>query len=656
MTRGALLALALLLAAAPAHAVSAPAWVTAALASPSPPASDSAHAHILLDETVVIVPAAGRARTTARAVVRVLDKRGASGMAVHLPYDRASADVRDLRAWLIAPDGGTTAFGEKDALDLAPEEWGELVSDIREKVLAPPTPAPGAVFAWEWTVEAEVLVSEWWHTFGSASPTALERFEVELPPGVEADVRSWGRAAPAAVRDGQRWRWEQRDLPAARAEPLSPAGRGERTELVVAARAGRPDGRVPGRRFGDWPAWARWHAELAEPSARPSPEVDALASQLCRDQHGVLERARAIARHVQGVNYVSVTLGLAHGAGYIPRPPALVLRRNSGDCKDKANLFCVMARSMGLEAWMVAVRADGRDRVHPDWPSPRQFDHAIAALRVPALTGLPAASDSTPLGTLLYFDPTDPFTPFGALPEREQGTWALVEDREHGGLVRLPAADPRATRSVWRVEAVLDSSGALHGSWRARLRGARASDERRRKAAGDADYRRGFEVALSDWLGPMTLTRAESRDEPDSDAFGFEVDFSAARFARRLGGGLLSFRPAPLHARDRWNFTDSTRRTAIALPAQSFAETVVVALPDGWRAAQLPGRVASRTDFGDFAAGWTAEAGAVRFTYATTLEAVTLPAERYRDVREWWAARNRVFQAHVVLERHAGAD
>jgi transglutaminase-like putative cysteine protease len=666
------LALALLLAASPAQPASAPAWVTAVLSRSSPPASDSAHAHVLLDETVVVLPAAGRARTTSRAVIRVLDKRGASGLGVRVPYDRASADVRVLRAWLIAPDGGTTAFGEKDALDLASAEWGELVSDIREKVLAPPTPAAGAVFAWEWTVEAEVLVSEWWHTFGSASPTALERFELELPPGAEADIRTWspsgspsgspssgpasGRGVPAAVREGQRWRWEARDIPAARNEPLSPGGRGERAELVVAARAGRPGARIPGTRFGDWPALARWHAELAEPSARPAPEVDQLASALCRDRLTALERARAIARHVQGVNYVSVTLGLAHGAGYIPRPAALVLRRNSGDCKDKANLFCAMARSMGLEAWMVSVRANGRDRVHPDWPSPRQFDHAIAALRVPALTGLPAASDSTPVGTLLYFDPTDPYTPFGTLPEQEQGTWALLQDREHGGLVRLPVADPLATRSTWRVEAVLDSNGALHGSWRAHLRGPRAAEERRRKATGAADYRRGFEVALSDWLGPMTLARAESEDEPDSDAFRFDVGFSASRFARRLGGRMLSFRTAPLNERDRWSFTDSTRRTPIALPAQSFAETVVVVVPGGWQASEVPERMMSRTDFGEFDAAWTAADGAVRFTFATTLKPVTVPAERYREVRDWWAARNRTFQAHVVLERRAAAD
>ena len=645
------LAALLLVLALPARGASTPDWLTGALGTISPPASDSAHAHVLFEETHVVLPNSGRVRTTSRGVVRVLDKRGGSDLAVRVPYDRASAEVREFRTWLLLPDGSSRTSGPRDALDVASASWGELASEMRARVYEPPPAPPGAVFAWEWTVEEDVLDCEWWEVFGRDDPVARQRLVIELPAGIEPVVRAWGARVPVAVREGQRWIWEARDLLAARDEPWSPNGAVTLDHVVVSARRAGDGPAPPGVVFTDWASVARWHAGLDAPSAQSTPELDELASTLTRGHSGVVERARAIGQRVQKVNYVSVALGLAHGGGYVPRPAGTVLRTNAGDCKDKANLFCTLARSAGLEAWMVSVRTRGRDRVHDDWPSPHQFDHAIAAVRVPKGTALPAVSDSTPLGTLLFFDPTDPLTPFGTLPEHEQGTYALLQDAERGALVRLPATPPEQVRTVWRVDATLDSTGALHGEWHARLRGGRATEERARRALGEAEYRRGFESALADWIGAVRIERAVSADAPDDDAFTFEVTFTAERFGRRLSGDLLSFRSAPLSSRDRWTFTDTTRRTPVALPAYAFAETVSIRLPAGWHAEALPARLASRKDFGDFDASWVVEDGRLRFTYVSTTQPVTLPVTRYREVREWWTARNRPFQTHVVLQQ-----
>jgi hypothetical protein len=364
-----------------------------------------------------------------------------------------------------------------------------------------------------------------------------------------------------------------------------------------------------------------------------------------------VDRARAIGRFVQGVPYVSVAVGLAHGEGYRPRPADLVLKRGYGDCKDKANLFCTLARSAGLEAWLVSVHNEERDRVHPEWPSPWLFNHCIAALRVPAGTGLPAERDSTPLGPLLFFDPTDANTPLGSLPEAEQGSWALLESPEHGELLRLPLPEASRTRSVWHVTASLDSTGALRGRWQAQARAGSATRERAWRSEDPEDWRRSFEQSLSHSLGATTVRDLVVDDRPESDAFDFAVEFSTPRYARAIGPGLMTFRSAPLARRDPWSFTDSLRRTPIALRAQSFAETVSVSLPEGWKVDELPGPRSRAFDFGSIAAEWLARPDAVQFTFRAQLDAVTLPAERYTDIRDWYAERRKAFNAPVVLTR-----
>src|SRR5262249_14677143 len=152
----------------------------------------------------------------------------------------------------------------------------------------------------------------------------------------------------------------------------------------------------------------------------------------------------------------------------------------------------------GLQAWLVSASTEGRDHVRPEWPSPRQFDHCIAAVQVPAGTGLAAVEEETPLGPLLFFDPTDPLTPLGGLPENLQGSWVLLEHPSKGALLRLPIAQGRACGSQSTLRAEIDSTGGLTATWASDLRGSPARRERDWWAQGESRRRERFERALAD--------------------------------------------------------------------------------------------------------------------------------------------------------------
>ena len=640
--------------ATPAGARDLPAWLEAARATVSPAAGPAVPFHLLLHEREVHCSAKGRNLIVDRAAVRVLARSGApEAMRVRVDYDRTSARVRELHAWLVAPDGHVTVFDDHDAVDVSVAEWGSLKTDARARVLqigreVPPADAlPGTVFGWEWAVEEEPLFADQVFGFGSDVPTAVERFRLQLPAGVEPRVLAFGNDIPPPMREGDTWRWERRDVPALAEEAASATGAAWHHAFVVTPRVSPGASPMPGRSFSSWGEVSRWLVDLSEASTAPSSSI--VAAARAGASSTPLERARTLGRSVQAINYVSVAVGLVRGEGYRPHPAAEVQQAGYGDCKDKANLFCALARAAGLEAWLVSASTEGRDHVRPEWPSPAQFDHCIAALRVPEGTALDAVVEKTPLGSLLFFDATDPYTPMGSLPERLQGSWVLLEDADRGALLRLPAANARRARSRWTFRASIDSTGAMDGTWDAVLRGGDAHEERLMWSAGETSARQGCERMFADWLGGCRIEDLEHEDLPDSDAVHNRLRVRADRFGRRMGERMVAFRMAPAVAAFEWDSRDTTRRTPVALAAWARTDSIVLRLPGGWRADELPEPVAEARDFGEFRARWAMAGDELTATFETRLEPVTLPPGRYRELLAFGDAVRRAQRTSVVL-------
>jgi len=62
---------------------------------------------------------------------------------------------------------------------------------------------------------------------------------------------------------------------------------------------------------------------------------------------------------------------------------------------------------------------------------------------------------------LLFFDPTDPYTPVGDIPIREQGSYALLDGAEQEPLVKMPFLPASANRIETSVGAKLSERGPV---------------------------------------------------------------------------------------------------------------------------------------------------------------------------------------------------
>lgn len=243
----------------------------------------------------------------------------------------------------------------------------------------------------------------------------LERIvQVDAPAGRQPHVRLVGAGLDAdAVADAAATvrRWRGHRLPAAVADAEAPAwfSAGGYLDLSSAE---------------DWAAVVRW----ALPLYRPEDADGSVAAQAAAIRSGHASReARLLAavRLVQDqVRYTGIAID---ERSFVPHPPAQVLRRRYGDCKDKTLLLLALLRDLGIEAVPALVSTTGGARLDRALPSPFAFDHVIARVTLDGRDYWIDATAELQRGTLANFAQAD----FGH---------ALVLAEDSAALTAMPAA------------------------------------------------------------------------------------------------------------------------------------------------------------------------------------------------------------------------
>lgn len=300
-----------------------------------------------------------------------------------------------------------------------------------------------------------VLGQLWFDSFPSAWGVAVRRLHrrVRVPAGRELDVRLHGGASAPERRESARGHelvWDLRDVPAVPFEDGAPSWHDPLPWVQLSE-------------YADWPAVARWGAELFAPIDEPGEALRTLAAEIAAATDEPLERTRLALRRVQAdVRY----LGLVFGEGsHRPRPPEEVLARRYGDCKDKALLLAALLGELGVEARPALVSTVELHTVSEQLPSPGAFDHAIVRARA--------------AGEELWLDPTQSAErgPLDEFTLPDYGV-ALVLDRRDGDLVEVvrDRGSPPATRVDKRYRLRVHGASSLEVV--TRYSGARANEVR----------------------------------------------------------------------------------------------------------------------------------------------------------------------------------
>ncbi len=196
--------------------------------------------------------------------------------------------------------------------------------------------------------------------------------------------------------------------------------------------------------FRDWGEVSRWAVPLyrvpALPAGEPAQEVERIR-QAFPDQGDQLVAALRFVQ--QNIRYLSVAIG---EGSYTPTPPAVVMQRRFGDCKDKTLLTLTMLKALGIDARAALVNTEIREGVKDRVPSAAAFNHVLVRAQVGAQT--------------YWLDPTsDPQT--GTLQSISQPYFgfALVVDPETRDLEPMPQGV--ATQTVRKIRTEFDATQGI---------------------------------------------------------------------------------------------------------------------------------------------------------------------------------------------------
>jgi hypothetical protein len=394
-----------------------------------------------------------------------------------------------------------------------------------------------------------------------------------------------------------------------------------------------------GKSHGSWRDVGAWYHDLSRTRRASGPPIHAKVQELSAEATTPMGKIAALARFAQReIRYVAIEIGIG---GYQPHAAQDVFANRYGDCKDKATLLAAMLSEIGVESHYVLIH-NRRGVVAPQAPSAYSFNHAMLAIRLPteaSTNKLHALGQHERLGTLLYFDPTDEFTPLGRLPSSLQANYGLLVTAEGGELVQLPLQAPATNRLERVAKLTLGEGGELSGEVR-EVRWGEPGIELRTvlQAATTGERPKVVEKFLAGFLGGFTLQRAQVGNLDDLDEnLLLNYQFHARQYAKPVGN-LLLVRPRVLGAKGSGLLEQKEeRRYPVEFDEATWqSDRYEIELPTGYRVDEVPAPVEAVHDFAEYRSEVEIEGNLLRYKREYVIKQVHVPVERLGELKDFY--------------------
>ncbi len=622
-----------------------PDWLKMA-ARESLPQYQDAPAVMLRNEQIAMVDDSGEVSTVYRCAYRILRAEGRGFGIVQIPFD-SETRVLSIKGWSIPSVGEPYEVGEKDAADtiLFTEN---LYEDTRQKILKIPASEPGAVIGYEYKQRrrAFILQNQW--VFQQNVPVRLARFELRLPDGWTYQ-EFWANHSTVTVQPAgsNRFVWELKEIPEIKAERAMPFWETMAGQLFLRYVA-------PGKggSFSSWDEVCQWYGQLVSDRRQPTDELRQKVVELTAGASDTLAKIQALASFVQQeVRYVAIVIGIG---SYQPHPAKEVLTNRYGDCKDKVTLLNAMLHQIGVESFYV-LTSTNRGMIKPEFSTPLVFDHVIAAIRIPAnisKIGLYSNMEHPRMGSLLFFDPTDPHVKLGYLPSELQANDGLLVSTSGGELVTLPLS-PASVNSFNRTAKLqLNPDGDLEGNIEENRTGVLAADFRSTWLNSSELERK---KTVRSFFGPQTIgVELIDISEKTLDQTGgnsvLNYGFRLGRYAGSAAG-LLLLRPRIL---DQWStdiMENGERKHPIEYPSASiWNEMMEIALPDRYVVDEIPPPVSANTGVLSYSSKTEVDGSLVRYSRRLEIKNVRMPLEQLGELKKFYRQVAADERARIVLK------
>ncbi|HEX3818942.1 MAG TPA: DUF3857 and transglutaminase domain-containing protein [Candidatus Sulfotelmatobacter sp.] len=609
-----------------------------AATTPIPAHDEKTDAVLLYSEHIVTVQSADKVKSRVRMVYKILRPGGREYGIAAVPFNTHSK-VTALRGWCIPAQGKDYEIRDKEAVEVSlPRVAGsELVSDVKDKLLEIPARDPGNIVGYEYEEEEQPMVLQDIWAFQGEIPGHELHYTLQLPAGWEYKASWVNYPEVKPTQNGNQSDWVVNDVPALRKEAQMPPISGLSGQMIVSF---FPPGGASANGFSSWPQMGKWYVNLTSGRRDASPQITQQVARLTASAKTPLEKMKVLANFVQhDIRYVAIELGIG---GWQPHPAAEIFDHHYGDCKDKATLLSSMLSQIGVESFYVLINTE-RGSITPQTPANIGFNHAIIAVKLPAEISDPslvATIQHPRLGTLLYFDPTNEYTPFGEIGGYLQENYGLLVTADGGELVELPKQAP-AMNSIARTgRLTLDLSGTLKGEVNETRMGDRASSERwmLRTVNKSADQIKPIEDLLAGSLSLFRITQAQILNLNQTDQpFGFHYAFEAQNYAKNAGG-LLLVRPRVLGVKANGLLeTKEPRKFPIEFEGPTRdTDAFDITIPSGYVVDDLPPAVDADYGFASYHSKTEVKGNLIHYSRTFEVKELSVPVAQAADLKKFY--------------------
>lgn len=641
-----------LLASAPAQGVNLPDWLQQAIQQTVPPQDKDTVAVILYTEQQTTVKDNGTTETRYREAIKILRPEGKGYGTVIIQMSNESP-VTYLKAWSVPANGKPYEVKEKDSAEVA-VEGGYLYDDVRNKGLVIPAADPGNIIGYEYVQKDQpnLFQDSWW--FQRQIPVLRGQYSLEIPAGWKFDNHwaNYKETAPQSPVPNQ-YVWQVSNVPAVEVEDQMPPWRTIAGRLDVKYYS--PQNPNESEQSGSWHDLGMWYRDLIASRNQATPEIQQEAASLTAHSATTLDKIQALTSYLQRqVRYVGIEIGIG---GFQPRPAGVVFKNQYGDCKDKATLLSAMLHEIGVESFYVVAQTD-RGIVQPDFSSIGSFNHVILAIRLPAGipdTDLYSIVNDPKYGKLLFFDPTDQYTPLGYLPDTEQDNYVLLVTPDGGELVHLPLLPPTTNRLLRQAQFKLDASGGISGQVKEVRWGGPAVDSRAQYLiTAPKDRTKIVDQFLGTFLDNFQLQSATVGNLTNYDqSLTLDYSFLAPNYAK-LAGDMIILRPRVLGEKGWDILAGKERKYPIEfLDATLQTDEFSFTLPAGYTVEDLPAPVKVDSDYVEYQSEAKLDGGILHYTRTYKVKQVMVPTAKLPSMKTALGEIAAEERSSIILKRGA---
>lgn len=554
---------------------------------------ENAHAVVRLSDETLLVKSAGRTIETIRRAVTVFDEAGADYGRTMVYYDQLNT-VNYLRGFVYDADGRLLrTLKSSDVKDVSLSDGFSLASDGRGRTadLRQPVYPYTVEFEYEMNSTNTLFYSTWRPQPSEQVAVEQAVFRVltpaELPLRYQERDLPTGTAVARTTQAGglQAYEWRIQNLAAIEDEPDGPPV-AETTPVVFTAPS---QFEVQGHlgMLTSWQTLGLWNYQLNAGRDELPAAVQTKIAALVQGETDERARVKKVYEWLQAnTRYISVQLGIG---GWQTFPASSVAANGYGDCKALTNYCQALLKAAGITAHCALVRANEED-IRTEFPS-QQFNHVV--LCVPLLK---AAKRDT-----VWLECTSQTNPFGYMSSFTGNRHALLVTPQGGQLVRTPRYGVAENRRERLADVYLDAQGGATASIRTRRTG--LEQDNYAALAGSlntADQKKVLAEHLP--LASFTISKLAYATNHQgtvpalTETLGLTLPGWASVSGKRafLTPNLLS----------RWNALPASvgaRRTDIWLDNPfSYADTVRIHVPAGFKPESLPATVQLTTTFGTY--------------------------------------------------------